>query len=278
MPKVQTDDGILLNYRMDDFRDPWATHKREAILMHHGFARSLKWWTQWVPSLSRRYAVVRYDCRGCGESSVPAEGAEWSADRLAKDALNLIDSLGIDQVHWVGFESGGVFGVLFAGTYPSRVKSLTLINTPSAHTSGWQDVATVSKYGKISEAIQTLGFPQWVERTISARLDLTWATPELVRWHVDEHSRTPTHVATSIMGVMDDLGDLTADLPARVEAPVLMMHGETSLMCPREQQLALFHSFSNAKRFIAFPNIGHGIHLLIPDRCAHELLDFLDGV
>jgi pimeloyl-ACP methyl ester carboxylesterase len=29
-------------------------------------------------------------------------------------------------------------------------------------------------------------------------------------------------------------------------------------------------------RLVVFPNIGSGIHLLIPDRCTEELLRFLD--
>ena len=64
MPKVRTSDGVQLHYHMDDFRDPWAPETDEAIFMHHGYARSGKWWIQWVPGLSRKYKVIRNDCRG----------------------------------------------------------------------------------------------------------------------------------------------------------------------------------------------------------------------
>ena len=59
MPKVTTNDGVELHYHLDDFRDPWAPETEDAIFMHHGYARSMKWWIQWVPGLSRKYKVIR---------------------------------------------------------------------------------------------------------------------------------------------------------------------------------------------------------------------------
>jgi len=73
MPKVKASDGVELHYYVDDFRDPWAPETDEAIFMHHGYARSGKWWIQWVPGLSRKYKVIRNDCRGCGQSDVPPQ-------------------------------------------------------------------------------------------------------------------------------------------------------------------------------------------------------------
>ena len=130
MPKMRTDDGVELSYQVDDFRDPWDRNPVNTILMVHGFGRTMKWWTQWVPALSRKYRVVRYDGRGCGESSAPPVGALWSAERFSKDALNLIDHLSIEKIHWVGFESGGTWGMGFAASYPDRINSLTLCSTP----------------------------------------------------------------------------------------------------------------------------------------------------
>jgi 3-oxoadipate enol-lactonase len=286
MPFALTDDGVELHYLLEDYRDPWLRDPAEVILLHHGFARSLKWWTQWVPTLSRRYRVLRYDCRGCGLSSIPREPASWTAERFAVDALNLIDQIGIDRVHWVGFESGGVFGMLFAAMYPDRVSSLTLVTTPSEH---WMDGtyaapqptgrmhATMRRgHRSVSEAIEQLGFRRWLELTMADRMDVQIASEELLEWHLNEHSKTSTHVAAAIMRVVEATD--VRGLPARISAPTLMMTGEKSIVAPPDDQRAIVDRMTAAPRLVIFPGIGSGIQLLIPDRCTEELVKFLESL
>src|SRR5437867_6170240 len=106
MPLMETDDRVRIHYEVDDFRDPWLPETDGAVLMSHGFARNMKWFQQWVPTLARKHKVVRYDIRGCGGvNAPPPKGAEWTAERMARDVLNLIDHLGIRRIHWVSFES-----------------------------------------------------------------------------------------------------------------------------------------------------------------------------
>src|SRR5262249_20359089 len=154
-----------------DFRDPWIESEPETILLHHGFARSLKWWQHWVPVLARLYRVIRYDVRGCGGSSVPSRDGDWSAMRLIKDALELLDHLSVDSVHWVGFESGAVLGELFAAEYPERIRSLTLINGPAMLPKDQLDRFALGEKDSLA-AIERYGFPEWVRRTNPWRLDL----------------------------------------------------------------------------------------------------------
>lgn len=275
MPYVRTSDGISLHYEVDDFRDPWADPSKAAyIIMHHGIGRNLKWWTQWVPVLSRHYVVVRYDCRGCGESTVPSLDAKWSAERLAQDGREILDALEIKRAHWVGFESGGIFGMVFAGAYPDRIRSLTLVNTP---TSRWtQSRMTDTMRGrsqKVSDAIDSRGFRGWLQDTMATRLDLRYAPPELLDWHVNEHAKTPTSVAKAIMEVVENLD---ADgLPERILAPTLIMTGALSPSCPPSEQRELQSRIKNAQPVVVFPDIAAGIQILIPDQCTEVLMSFL---
>ncbi len=280
MPKARMDDGVEINYRVDDFMDPWIEEKdKETILMHHGFARSMKWWIQWVPALSRKYRVVRYDCRGCGESSIPPEGSEWSAGRFIKDALCLMDQLGIQKVHWVGFESGGLLGILFAVTYPDRIKTLTLPNTPfkvpdneanpkagQFYTQGYVDQ---------TEAMEKLGLREWLKRSFSNRMDMSKADPKMLEWHLNEHSKTPQHVALSISRFVQ-VADVSERL-SEVKVPTLIMVGDRSPICPLNLQHIMQQKIPNARLFV-FGGIGPGIQLLIPDRCTEEMLKFLQSV
>ena len=271
MPLMRTDDGVDIHYHVDDFRDPWITDPGNAILMSHGFARSMKWWTQWVPALSRKYKVVRYDIRGCGLSSVPPEGAEWSADRFAKDVLNLIDHLGIPKITWVGFESGGLWGVVFAVNHPDRIKSLVLCNTPAAIGTGHFHFEGT----RPSQEVKKEGFKQWLIDTRGTRMDLALADPRLAEWHVEEHAKTSTQVAASLMELLEVLD--VSGMHSRIQVPTLLMASDKALSCPPEEQAAVKEKIPDA-RLVVFPNMAAGIQLLIPDRCTQEVLRFLESV
>src|SRR5215472_14784927 len=57
-----TADGLKLAYYVDDFTDPWRKSDT-ALLLHAAMGNSQRWF-QWMPSLARRYRVVRLDLRG----------------------------------------------------------------------------------------------------------------------------------------------------------------------------------------------------------------------
>lgn len=274
MPKMRTDDGVEINYQVDDFRDPWITSPGDTILMSHGFSRGMKWWTQWVPALSRRYRVIRYDIRGCGESSAPPEGSEWSADRLAKDVVNLIDHLGVQKIHWVGFESGGIWGKVFAINHPDRIKSLTLTNTPSIMT-GYSPIPASKAGIKGSEAVDQMGIRPWAEETIRTRFDPSIVPPELVEWHLTEQAKTPREVGVAILRVAESL-DLSGKY-SLIRVPTLIMVGDRFGVTPVEDQRRVQQEIPDA-RLVVFPRIGGGIHNLIPDQCTAEVLRFLDSL
>jgi len=279
MPKAKMDDGVEINYRIDDFTDPWVQEKdKDTILMHHGFARNMKWWIQWVPALSRKYRVLRYDCRGCGESSIPPEGAEWSANRFIKDALGLMDQLGIQKVHWVGFESGGLLGILFAITYPDRIKSLTLPNTPVKLPDKTRPAARqtyTQDYSDPATAIEKLGLREWLKRSYSNRMDLSKADPKMLEWHLNEHAKTLTPVAVKIMRFVQ-VADVSERL-SEVKVPTLLLVGDRSPLCPLDQQRFMQQNIPNAK-LVVFEGVGQGIHLLMPERCTGEMLRFLQTI
>jgi 3-oxoadipate enol-lactonase len=274
MPRVKTDDGVEIHYHVDDFRDPWLGDG-DTIVMAHGFARNIKWWTQWVPALSRKYRVVRFDVRGCGESSAPPEGASWTADRVAKDAINLIDHLGIAKVHWVGFESGGMWGKVFAINHPDRVKTLTVLNTPSAMAG--REITSVDKSGASgSDLVAKIGFRQWLTDTFATRMDMSMADPRIKEWHISEQCKTPESVVRGLNEILETL-DLSGKYPA-IKCPTLIMFSDKAHNCPVAEQRAIQDAIEGNTNMVVFSNIAAGAQLLIPDRCTEEVLRFLGSL
>jgi 3-oxoadipate enol-lactonase len=88
------------------------------------------WWpcATWnvgvVPLLSRRYRTLIYDGRGTGQSDKPADG--YTVDQFARDAIELLATLGIKRCHAVGFAIGAQIMQAMAIERPDLVATLTM--------------------------------------------------------------------------------------------------------------------------------------------------------
>ncbi len=97
------------------------------VVLSHSLMSDMQMWNPQLELLEQHFQVLRFDTRGHGQSSV-TEG-EYTLEQLANDAVGLLDSLLIDQVHWVGLSMGGMIGQSVALRYPSRLLSLSLCDT-----------------------------------------------------------------------------------------------------------------------------------------------------
>ncbi|KFI27447.1 alpha/beta fold hydrolase [Paenirhodobacter enshiensis] len=71
--------------------------------------------------------LIRMDCRGRGESAFT--GAEtYTAGREGRDALNLLDHLGIERAAVIGTSRGGMIGMHLAEVAHERLRGLCLVD------------------------------------------------------------------------------------------------------------------------------------------------------
>jgi class 3 adenylate cyclase len=84
-------------------------------------------WVTFVGELASFARVVIYDKRGTGLSD-PVEAVPTLESR-ADDLRSVMDAAGCDRVALLGFSEGGPISVLFAATYPQRVRALVLLGT-----------------------------------------------------------------------------------------------------------------------------------------------------
>ena len=96
------------------------------VLFSHGFLLDHSMWTPQIEALSSRYRCISWDERSHGMSEVHGAFTHWDA---ARDALGILDHLGIKQASLVGFSQGGFLSLRAALTAPERVKSLVVIDT-----------------------------------------------------------------------------------------------------------------------------------------------------
>ncbi|MDQ3810049.1 MAG: alpha/beta hydrolase [Chloroflexota bacterium] len=99
------------------------------LVFCHEFASDYRGWDPQVRAFARLYRCVTYSQRGFPPSSVPGDPEAYSQDLLIGDLLALLDHLGIERAHLVGFSMGGNVVLNFALRYPERCRSIVLIGT-----------------------------------------------------------------------------------------------------------------------------------------------------
>ena len=120
--KVRVGD-IDIAYRWDGAVDG------PVVMMAHAMGTSHRLWDHQVSALADRFRLLRYDWRGHGDTDAPP-GA-YTLDQFERDAVGLMDALGLAKVHWVGISTGGMIGQGLAINFPARIETLILCNTTS---------------------------------------------------------------------------------------------------------------------------------------------------
>lgn len=96
----------------------------EPLVLLHGNGEGSEYFAKCIPYLSRFYRVIAVDSRGHGKSE-RGEG-KLNFDRMAEDLKTVLDGLGLDKAHVLGFSDGGNLAIKFALLYPQYVDKLIL--------------------------------------------------------------------------------------------------------------------------------------------------------
>jgi pimeloyl-ACP methyl ester carboxylesterase len=110
------------------------------VLLIHGFASTARvnWWnTGWVKMLADGgFKVITFDNRGHGLSTKLYEPEAYRPLTMAGDARRLLDHLGVDQAHVMGYSMGARIAALLAIAHPDRVRSLVLAGLAASMMTG----------------------------------------------------------------------------------------------------------------------------------------------
>jgi aminoacrylate hydrolase len=98
-----------------------------ALILIPGLAGLLNAWEYQIAQLSPRYRCITFDHRGAGDSDKPAYG--YSTEVIARDVIDLMDTLGIERAHIAGTSTGGCVLQNIAIDHPGRVRSCIFSNT-----------------------------------------------------------------------------------------------------------------------------------------------------
>jgi 3-oxoadipate enol-lactonase len=191
-----------------------------------------------------RFRVLRYEHRGHGESDVPR--GPYSMEELARDALELLDGLGVEHASWIGVSLGGMVGMWLAAHVPERLDRIVLACTSAR-------MPAPEAYRERAVAVREQGLEPLADAVVSG-----WFTPEAP----DELSRrfrailvaTP---AEGYAGCCEALAawDFRSELP-RVAVPTLVIAGERDEATPAGDTQLLAETIPDA-RFALIRDAGH---------------------
>jgi 3-oxoadipate enol-lactonase len=120
MPFIDAN-GHRCYYRLEGADD------RPLVVLSHSLGFSHGMWDALARQLLPHFCVLRYDTRGHGDSE--ATPGDYSVELLARDALALVDALGVRTFAFCGLSLGGMIGQWLGANAPDRLSRLVLACT-----------------------------------------------------------------------------------------------------------------------------------------------------
>ena len=193
------------------------------VVFAHSLGLDHGQWDAQAADLRAHFCVVRYDLRGHGASGVTF--GDYSIERLSRDALALLDALGLKHVAWCGLSLGGMIGQWIGANAPERLTHLVLANTSPRLTdpSSMETRRMAVNQGGLA-AVEPLVMSRFFspEFLASAGPGVVWARRTLL-------ATNPVGYANCCAAIRDM--DLTP-LLGRIAVPTLMIAGERDVSMP----------------------------------------------
>lgn len=239
------------------------------LLLLAGLAMDVTLWFDLVPDLARHFQVIIHDPRGAGRTKADSENL--STGVMATDALAVMDRLGIERAHVLGFSMGGMTAQVFAARHPDRIDRLVLAST----------AASMGTAGMLAMRL--------VVKLFSARHCMAHSGAAMLPWLLGERGLKQEGVVDSLSrrkyvptlaGFSSQCDALGAhdgqDLLSRITAPTLCISGDQDVLIPPVRARAMAKSLPDA-RFDDLPDCGHMCYLEAPDLFLRRVVNFLDA-
>jgi pimeloyl-ACP methyl ester carboxylesterase len=215
---------------------------------------------------------MRYDLPGSGLTG-PDPGADYSDTRNLHVLLSLMDHLGLQRATLVGHSMGGRIGLAHGGGQPAPRRRLVLVAPDGFASPGFE-------YGKPPEVSAVLQLMRVVLPRALLRMNLApaYAKPELLSDDTVARYHDLLRAPGARQAMLQRMGQIVlhdpAPLLAHVQAPTLLMWGESDQMIPvanaADYRAALPHS-----TLVTLPGLGHLPHEEDPARALVPVRAFL---
>ena len=261
--------GLTLCYQT------FGTESDPPLLLIMGLGAQMIWWEDGFCEalVARGFFVVRFDNRDIGKSSrietpppdlakvlarLEPLQAPYTLEDMARDAVGLMDALGLERSHIVGASMGGMIAQSLAINYPERVQTLTSIMS----TTGERGLPPPKP-----EVWAAMMAPPPL--TIDAFIETNVRVARLLRTYADgaEEARDRARATRAAARGLNPAGGARQmaaiiasgsrqEALARVTAPTLVIHGADDPLVPVEGGQATARAIPGAKLMV-LERMGH---------------------
>lgn len=265
-PKLSADVGDLeISYRVTGDGHP--------LLLIIGLLGNTDWWEPaFVDSLACRYRVLAFDNRGAGHTVTP-DDTEITVPLMAQDAAGLLDAVGFESAHVVGFSMGGMIAQELALAYPEKVDKLALFSTncgkgKSVHAG--RDV--------LRRLTDRSGLPvRQAERFCSLFFCEEWLAE-----HKEEgesfkrgYLESPVNDRNATLQFMATVTFASYERLPAIEAPTLVACGTGDVLIPPENSKIIADRIPGS-RLVMYEGAGHGVMWERKEDVLKDLVAFLE--
>ncbi|MDH3942770.1 MAG: alpha/beta hydrolase [Anaerolineae bacterium] len=223
----------------------------EPLVMQHGFFSSVEDWHAYGPVdvLREVCQLVMIDGRGHGKSDKPYAPEAYGLDDRVGDITAVMDNLGLDKAHYMGYSMGGWIGFGMAKYAPARVEKLI--------------IGGAQPYGRnFTGAREVLrsGMDAWIE--------------EIQNWGpytIDDLERYRKNDANALLAALGDRVDMSEVLDG-MKMPCLFYAGEDD---SEHDLIKGLEKEVEDGRFISFPGFNHIDAFVHGEVVVPRIIDFL---
>lgn len=258
-----TSNGTRIFWDQSNVGDP--------LLLIMGLGYTHEMWHRTRPLLSQHYRTIAFDNRGVGKSDVPT--GPYSIAQMADDAAAVLDAAQVDRAHVLGLSMGGMIAQEFALAYPNRVRSLILGCTGCG---GKNAVPAAEQVLQIILARATMTPEEGAQAIVPFIYDATTPRERIEEDLAIRRATYPT--AAGYLGqVQAILAWSSFDRLKDIQAPTLILHGETDELVPPENARILAKHIPGS-RLVMLPHASHIFPTDQPEASHREILAFLSAL
>ncbi|MGA0597993.1 3-oxoadipate enol-lactonase [Enterovirga sp. CN4-39] len=234
------------------------------LLLSNSLSSDMTMWEDQLPTWAERFRVVRYDQRGHGKSVVSP--GPYSIAQLGRDAIAVLDALGIEKAHWCGLSLGGMVGMWVLTHAGHRIDRAVLANTAArmAPPDLWNGRMRLARSGGMEATVEptiTRWFPQEFRERAPATMDRMRA---MVR-------RTPLDGYLASCSAIRDMDQRTAI--AAIANPVLVVIGSKDPATKPADGELIHQAIAGSE--VAYLDAAHISNVEQPEAFGKLVLEFL---
>jgi pimeloyl-ACP methyl ester carboxylesterase len=243
--------------------------KGAPVLLIMGLGWTSDMWYRTKPLLAKQYRTLTFDNRGVGRSDAPA--GPYSIAIMASDAAAVLDAAGIESSHIYGVSMGGMIAQEFALQYPKRVKSLILGCTAA----GGPQAKRAEP--KVLDVLTRQGMtPEEAARAINPFIYDAGTPPARIEEDMNIRMQWVPTFEGYIAQFQAILMWEAYSRIAAINAPTLVVHGETDELVPAENGKLIAQRIPGSK-LVMIPNASHIYSTDQPEAAHKAELGFLSA-